>query len=281
MYEKTGYLDTQLKLFYLSDTMNWECPYHYHDFDKLTIFLQGRVTYEIEGQSYLLQPYDIIVVPAGQMHRPIISDTSVYERIIAYIAPSFFDIYKQRHCDLSGIFTQLSSHVLRQSQEAGNVYGTACRLRQAWAETDEDVSLLQETLFLELMIYLAKAIRKKNVDYVKTGSHNVKIQQIMHYINDHIAQPLSVPLLARQFYVSPDYLMHLFKGETGYSLGNYITTKRLLAARTLMEKDIPLTTVCYDSGFKNYSTFYRAWKKFYGVSPKKGISNTLSEGPIE
>lgn len=277
MSKKTGYLHQQLKLFYLSDQRNLPCPYHYHDFDKITIFLQGDVIYDIEGTSYTLQPYDIVVVSAGQMHRPIISDSVAYERIIAYVAPSFIDSCRQRGCDLSVIFQHMNSPIVRQSQEMGNVFGAACRLRQAFSQqkTDNDNKLLQETIFLEFMILLSQAVQHSHVGFVKTGRQNEKIQAAMSYINTHLSAPLSIPVLAEQLYISPDYLMHLFKSETGCSVAQYITTKRLMLARSLIDLGKPLTTVCYDCGFKNYSTFYRAWKHFYHTSPKQGTTSIL------
>ena len=113
MYEKTGYLTEPLKLFYVSDKRDWACPVHYHEFDKVMLFFQGDVTYEIEGKSYRLQPYDIVVVPAGQMHRPVVGGAYTYERIIAYISPAYIESYRQRGCDLSALF-QTASPILRQ-----------------------------------------------------------------------------------------------------------------------------------------------------------------------
>ncbi len=281
MDTKAGYLTEPLKLFYLSDQKDWECPYHYHEFDKITLFLQGQVTYDVEGKSYYLQPYDIVVIPAGQLHRPIISGSAVYERIIAYISSDYLESYRQKHCDLSLIFRSVPSPVLRQPQETGSIYGVSCRLRQVYNTTQPaDMAVLKETLFLEFLIYLAQAIQEQRIGYVKTRRQNEKIQHLLAYITAHLTEDLSIPALAQQAYISPDYLMHLFKEETGSSPGAYITAKRLLLARSLMQQGLPLTAVCYDSGFKQYSTFYRAWKKYYGTSPKKG--GTLKpEAPLE
>ena len=89
MAQKTGYLAEKLKLFHLSDKRQWTCPYHYHDFDKITLFFRGHVSYDVEGTAYDLQPFDIVVIPAGRIHRPIIYGDDVYERIIAYISPAY------------------------------------------------------------------------------------------------------------------------------------------------------------------------------------------------
>ena len=53
MKDKLGYLKEPLKLFYLRDKKTWECPYHYHDFDKITLFLQGHVTYDVEEIKFI------------------------------------------------------------------------------------------------------------------------------------------------------------------------------------------------------------------------------------
>ena len=68
-------------------------------------------------------------------------------------------------------------------------------------------------------------------------------------------------------YLSRYHLMHLFKQATGYTIGNYITEKRLLLARDLLRSGTPVTSVCFDCGFKNYSTFSRAYKKYFESTP--------------
>lgn len=55
MAQKTGYLSGDLKLFHLVDKRQWTCPYHYHDFDKITLFFQGHVSYDVEGTAYDLK----------------------------------------------------------------------------------------------------------------------------------------------------------------------------------------------------------------------------------
>ena len=80
-YEKTGYLNEPFKLFHLTDheMKNYEC--HYHDFYKIMFFLSGDVDYFIEGITYRLEPSDIVLIAAGEVHRPVIRSTAPYERI--------------------------------------------------------------------------------------------------------------------------------------------------------------------------------------------------------
>ena len=65
------------------------------------------------------------------------------------------------------------------------------------------------------------------------------------------------------------YLMHLFRDETGYTIGKYITEKRLYLANHAIEQGVSVTDACYQSGFRNYTTFYQAYRNKYHKSPKQ------------
>ena len=65
-YKKVGYLTTDFKMFHLKDEEMRSFHYHYHDFHKILILLNGDVTYCIEGRSYDLKKNDIVLVHAGK-----------------------------------------------------------------------------------------------------------------------------------------------------------------------------------------------------------------------
>ena len=100
---------------------------------------------------------------------------------------------------------------------------------------------------------------------------NGKILSVLDYISEHLTEDISPDSIADTFYLNKYYLMHLFKEETGYTLGSYITNKRLLLARDLLKSGLPATQVCYDCGFKNYSTFSRAYRKCFQATPRELI----------
>ena len=103
-YTKKGYLNSEFRLFHLTDRETKEVAYHYHDFDKITIVIKGKVSYMIEGKSYELQPYDIVLVRHNDIHRLSVDNSEVYERIIVYISPNFMDAYQTDSYDLSYCF---------------------------------------------------------------------------------------------------------------------------------------------------------------------------------
>ena len=84
-FEKFGYLENDFKMFHILDRKRKEFAFHYHDFNKIIIFIKGNINYTIEGKNYSLKPYDIVLVNAGEIHRPSVLDDSEYERIITSI----------------------------------------------------------------------------------------------------------------------------------------------------------------------------------------------------
>jgi AraC-like DNA-binding protein len=99
--------------------------------------------------------------------------------------------------------------------------------------------------------------------------YDENIGVILDYINENISEELSIDNLANKFYLSKYYLMHKFKKQTGYTVHNYILQKRLIMSNSLIKSGKSITQVCAECGFCDYSTFFRAFKKMFGVSPKE------------
>lgn len=272
-YKKIGYLTSSFKIFHIKDQEHHDYSYHYHDFHKILILLNGDITYCIEGRTYELAPNDIVLVNAKEVHRPIIKSDRTYERIILYISPDFLTKYQEPDNDLSLCLREAAaeqSHVLRfDSTNISKLNNAIFSLEAASKETDYASALHCRILFLEFMIQLNRAAIHHRVAFIGNSPSNEKIVAILNYINEHLTEDLTIDGLCTRFFLSRYYLMHMFKEQTGYTIGGYLSAKRLLLAKDLIADGNPITEVCYTCGFKNYSTFSRAYKKSFGESPRE------------
>lgn len=279
-YRKIGYLHSNFKIFHILDQERKNFSYHYHDFNKILIFLNGDVTYNIEGRSYELAPNDIVFVNAGEVHKPIIHSNAPYERIIIYVSPDYLASYQKTDTDLGFCFKKAhkeGSHVLRIKSYANSRLCTAVKeLERSIDDQDYASELYHEILFLEFMIHLNRAAIHDDISYISNTASNQTILAVLDYLNSHLTEDLNIDLLAEHFFLSRYYLMHAFKEETGYTIGNYVSTKRLLLAKELILSGKPITEVCYECGYKNYSTFSRAYKKRFGEAPREQRQNAPS-----
>jgi AraC-like DNA-binding protein len=271
-FEKLGYLEDDFRMFHINDRQRKDFAFHYHDFNKIIIFLSGNINYTIEGKNYNLKPYDIVLVNAGEIHKPSVLDNSAYERIIIYVSTQFLSNYSEKDYDLNYCFERAKSehsNVLRiASIDKSKLYQVCLELEHSFADQAFAKELYQKILFLEFMIQLNRTAISNHINYLDSASGNTKLLQLLDYINEHLTEEVTVDILSEQFYLSRYYLMHFFKEETGYTIGNYITEKRLLLAKDLVQKGCSITEACFQSGFKNYSTFSRAFKKTFNTLPK-------------
>ena len=70
---KRGYLEQDFRLVHLKDSLAQRIDYHYHEFDKLVFCLGGKVTYVVEGVTYFLRPWDMVLVQHNLIHKPIMA----------------------------------------------------------------------------------------------------------------------------------------------------------------------------------------------------------------
>ena len=271
---KIGYLYEDFHFFKLKDQKKNDFEFHYHDFNKIIIFISGDVTYIIEGKSYKLKPWDILLVGRNDLHLPLISETTTYERIVLWLNPIFLEEHKKSDCDLENCFLlarERRLNLIRTDNIAINsIKQNLIELENAVKDTSFGSNILRNSLFLQLMVKINRLFLDmdsvKGLDDVR---YDPRIDQILSYINDHLDSNLSIEVLSGKFYLNKYYLMHLFKIETGYTLYNYIQKKRAIKASNLILSGMQAGEVCSRCGFEDYSTFVRTFKKEFKLSPKQ------------
>lgn len=271
---KRGYLKGDFALFHLSDMKDIQFEYHYHDFNKIIVFISGNVTYLIEGNAYRLRPWDILFVSSSELHKPVIDPSVIYERIVIWVDPGFLSSHS-KDCDLFTCFdlTSEKNNLLRLDGKALEYARALCsRLEEACKSMEFGSVLLKNAILLQLMIILTRELIKSGgSDDIKDISTDIYIRNILDYINANLQEDLTIDSLAARFYMSRYHLMHKFRQLTGYSVHSYILQKRLIKADTLIKSGIPAMQASEQCGFNDYSNFVRAYKKIFGASPRNRL----------
>ncbi len=95
--------------------------------------------------------------------------------------------------------------------------------------------------------------------------------KIVLYVNRNITKDISPESIAQHFFISRTALYSVFRNATGTGIHEYISIKRLIMARELIKNGEKPTKVYEKCGFKDYTTFFRAYKKMYSQSPKQSL----------
>ncbi|EJO5347432.1 helix-turn-helix domain-containing protein [Clostridium botulinum] len=271
---KKGYLKEDFRFFHLKDEKDMEFKLHYHDFNKIVIFISGNVSYLIEGKAYKLKPWDILFVSSNDIHKAIINNAEPYERIIIWVNSNFLEMHNRNNNNLLTCFKLSSKHNINlfrmEKHNISLIKHTLFSLEGATKDTEFGNIVLKNSLFIQLMVYLNRLfisntnhIEKNDIEYDKN------IEEIINYIKGNLQHDLSIDTLSSKFFINKYYLMHKFKSQTGYTLHKYIQQKRLAFSKSLIIKGHKITEVCIKCGFGDYSSFIRAFKKAYGLTPKE------------
>ncbi len=111
--------------------------------------------------------------------------------------------------------------------------------------------------------------------------HQIRINRVFDHIESNLDADLPLAIIADIAYFSPFHFHRIFKAITGETLNEYITRRRIeKAALELLHKNVAVSEAGLKYGFNDNSSFTRAFKKFYGVSPtefKKQNPNKFSK----
>ena len=279
-YEKRGYLLENFRLFHLNTETQTKVDFHYHEFCKLLLLVSGRGGYVVDGQRYLLQPGDVVLVDSRSVHRPELESENPYERVIIYISPEFLQKMSTADCDLLGIFQMDAGHVLRLKEtERKKIFAMTAALEKELSGSDYGREIVSNAYLLRLMVEIGRQRRRTDVHNPHPViPENPRVLDWMAYIDKHLTEDLDMDTLAERFFISKYHMMRLFHRETGFTIHTFLLQRRLLAARQLIDKGMLATEACYRCGFRSYSSFTRAYNKHFGSTPTGRIAQLQSEG---
>jgi len=100
------------------------------------------------------------------------------------------------------------------------------------------------------------------------GGKNL-LEQITAYVQENLAQKLTLRLVADQFRVSVSTVTQLFQKKTHSTFHHFVTNCRMEKARALILQGMPLESVGREIGYQDHSTFYRAFHQTFGISPRE------------
>ena len=266
-----GYLHEDFRIFHLKDANATRVDYHYHEFDKIVLLLSGTVTYFIEDISYTLKPGDLLLVPHGVIHKPLISTGEAYERYVIWMTPDFLQRSGRPGQELSLVFSQPSQageHLLSLPlSDRLDLLRQLGHIQESALSGEYAASLMTENLFSIFMISVCRLfLRDRSAPL--SPAPDAKTASICAYIDAHLGDDLSVEHLSSVFYTSRYHLMRTFKAQTGYTLHQYITRRRILKAADLIGSGTPVAKAALICGYEDYSAFLRAFKGLFKVTPK-------------
>lgn len=234
---------------------------HSHDTYEVYYLLSGDADFLVEATRYHLHPGDLLLMRKGEVHMFRLRSAAPYERMHVNfdVAPLL------SHLGLAGLLDPFQNRPLGTL----NHYPAANFSSYAFKQDLERLCGAKEEEKLLYLLPLLGEIKNAFEDLKENPASAVtdRASAIVSYINKHLSEELSLEELSSRFYLSQTHLNRIFRAATGTTVWQYITIKRLYFAKELLEQGKKPTEVPPLCGFKDYTTFFRAYKKHFGSAP--------------
>ena len=268
-------ISKDFEIYYYKDRNLHNVEIHSHEYYEFYFFLEGEVTMFYSDSSHRMKNGDMVIIPPGMQHHVQIHDPAVpYRRVVFWITKSFL--------------SKLSVH----SKEFLFLTGKADDSGFAWHFNEVTFNTVQRKIFHvieeifsdrfgrrmavalginDLLLFLNRTVYE-SLHPERYGKSEKKLDRnLIRYIEEHINEDLRLDTLSELFFVSKYHISHLFKDKMGISLHQYILKKRLAMSKDALINGRKPSEVFREYGFSDYSVFYRAFVKEFGLSPQNLI----------
>ena len=248
---------------------------HLHDCYEVYFSISGGKQFLIGNQFYPIEPNDIFVINQYESHMLTQIDKMIHERIVLFVDPDYVKKLSTEETNLDEFFSERPKNFshrlsLDENQKKKFLY----YVDKITSAEGYGHDIIEEAAFMELLVMLNeisdKNKPKKSRQPKASGKeYNHQINDILAYINNNISSQITLEQLSSEFFLSESYICRIFKASTGTTINKYIVSRRISVAKALLADGMSVTEAFENSGFTDYSNFFKAFTKAVGMSPKK------------
>jgi AraC-like DNA-binding protein/uncharacterized cupin superfamily protein len=251
-----------------------QIEFHSHFFYEIIFVLDGTCHYIIEDKEYQVGKGNIILIPPGIKHQVNwTNDKRLYERYVLWINKDFLEQQKLVDRDILYAFEKCqknNNYVLKSTTSSSyqSLEQDLIQLVNGSNEEKLNKEIWSVSLGLSFIVHLNRThydLETKNISDYK----DILLGDMLAYIDTHLNEKISIADLAQVLHVSPSTISRLCKQKLNVSLHQFIIQRRLKIAKSNILAGIDISEAWENLGFTDYSAFFRAFKRYYGVSPTR------------
>ena len=265
---RMGLRNTKLLVAWYTNQKNDQSVVHSHPYHELVLPIGGStVRYSIDGSVYLVHVGELIYFPAQIYHAGIFNiDNDHSDRLVIQIDDALWQACR-RNANLKNAAWMHSITVLDPDVCNNRDFQSLfVRMAQSQELPAQMRDIVFEAQVSEMMLLITLATGSGQT--TAPSSTNVLVQRAVSYLQAHYQDPtLTTVKLAQELYASREHLSRAFKECTMESIHSYLTHLRMQHCRKALEDGVSVLNACTESGFPDYSSFLKTFRRLYGITP--------------
>lgn len=245
--------------------------FHLHNNYEIYLLLKGNIHYFVEQTCYHLSPGSLLIFNNQEIHKAINMTTIPHERLVIHFDPEYIRNIGTSQTNLLSCFQNRPlgqcNYMLLDEEHVNFFVSYYEKLNDNLHTNKFGSDLLSLSYLIQLLVLINNLY--SNLKSPIAGIISEKLQPMIHYIEQHISDSLTLDEISKALSMDKYYLSHLFKKETGSTIFQYILLKRIVIAKEMLSQGKSVTEACNLAGFNDYSNFIRTFKKVTGNSPGK------------
>ena len=249
------------------------------NYDNLFIYtLKNGSKIDADGKTYTMQRGDVLIIKPGVMYRFLPA-----EEKSSYILIDFD--YTSRHKNVRFLNLYDKEEVFNKEKIIENIiinnvaplnFNVYIKGTQLFEDKLIEIvneisnhsaysSIKSDALMMAVLADVVRALKLNASDY---AANEKTIEEIIKYVDEHSCENLNNSTIGKMFALHPNYVNALVKERTGYTLHNYLLTRRLSKAIEILDTTaLPIYEVSEKCGFSESKNFIRYFKKAIGITP--------------
>ncbi len=238
---------------------------HTHNYYELLYFVSGDAVYLCGADSYAAKPGDMFITRPGEAHMISFNSPSEYERYFIQINKEYMSGVSPDYDMLGCIDEMPSNRIPRRLCEKYGLAEYFFKIAELIETPSKENLVVVKAYVIQLLAAINKIITSERLDNSLADSRVTA--EIKEYIDKHFTEEITLDLLAGEFFVNKYYMCHIFKSDTGITIMDFINMRRVNMAKQLLSKAAEVGDLYLLCGFKDYSVFFKTFKKFTGKPP--------------
>jgi YesN/AraC family two-component response regulator len=255
---------------------------HAHPAVEIIFVMDGYGYLKFENDLVKISRHNTLIIPSEKEHQFFVDKNWCCTLINIHVD---FSAVAEEHLSGMGAEANFFSEHFSQTQaylkltDYDVVESTMKKIVFEMENRQPNSELLVKLYFCELLILLTRLI-EENQKKAENPSKKY-VEQAVRFIQDSLAQDLTIEIISKEVHISPDYLQHIFKDLTGFSIMEFVTTQRINQSKDLL-KSTPktITEIASFVGISNSQYFCTLFKKYTDMTPRqfRKITQRLNNG---